>query len=1055
MTFPASAEQLISQADSLVAKFQQGGGNNYIKEAIVLGRDALNLCPPDHPMRSDALSHLAVHLWHSYNLLGSINDLGEAITLERDALALRPPGHPSRSTSLNNLAVHLSTRYDQLGGVDDLNEAIALSRDVVTLRPPGHPERSTSLSNLAAHLSTRYDQLGGINDLNEAIALSRDVLALEPPGHPGRSTSLSNLAVYLSTRYKQLGGIDDLNEAITLDHDVLTLAPPGHPGRSTSLSNLAVHLSARYDQLGGIDDLNEAIALSRNALTLELPGDPSRSTSLSNLAVQLSTRYDQLGEIDDLNEAITLSRDVLTLEPPGHPDRSTSLSNLAVHLSIRYDQLGGIDDLNEAIALSRDVLTHQAPGHPNRSLSLSNLAMHLSTRYRQLGGIDDLSEAIALSRDALMFQPPGHPGRSTSLSNLAICLSARYKKLGGMDDLDEVIALDHDVLMLEPPGHPGRSTSLSNLAVHLCTRYKKLGVIDDLDGAIALDRDALALRPPGHPGRSTSLRHLARDLCIRFKQLGQVKDKEELFKFYGELEHVSQTVSSLDLSAAKAWTNAAEGFNHPSVLSAYRTALRLLVQHLTTLPSLPRHLTVLKALTSSLAADAFSACLRNRSLTLAVELLEQGRGVFWSQLTRLRSPLDDVIASGPAGKALADEFTRLTSLIRNALDLPGADQHDRVCSLNLELQRVVLGVRELPGLSRFLLPLPFSDLQRAADGGPVIVVNASKYSSDALVIFSDRDPIHIPLSISKEDVGKLSSRLRTLTMRAKKTDMTRELGVFLRDLWRDIISPVVDFLLTTCPRGSRIWWCPTAEISLLPLHAAGPYRKGEKNLSDHYISSYTPTLTALIRARRPSLPSCVTERKDFVAIGQANAAGTRELPSVGTELANIGRLVDGLAMFTHIQGQDSCISRVTGELGRNDWVHLACHGLPNRKQPFDSAFALSDGHLTIHRLIGCNLRNPEFAYLSACHTTVGDEESPDEVIHLASAMQFAGFRSVVGTMWSVDDAETNKITSVFYKHMLNESGRLDHTRAAHALRKAARLADVPLDQRILYIHIGA
>ena len=39
--------------------------------------------------------------------------------------------------------------------------------------------------------------------------------------------------------------------------------------------------------------------------------------------------------------------------------------------------------------------------------------------------------------------------------------------------------------------------------------------------------------------------------------------------------------------------------------------------------------------------------------------------------------------------------------------------------------------------------------------------------------------------------------------------------------------------------------------------------------------------------------------------------------------------------------------------------------------------------------------DPQSTYLSACHTTVGDGESPDEVIHLASVMQFAGFRWVI------------------------------------------------------------
>ena len=207
--------------------------------------------------------------------------------------------------------------------------------------------------------------------------------------------------------------------------------------------------------------------------------------------------------------------------------------------------------------------------------------------------------------------------------------------------------------------------------------------------------------------------------------------------------------------------------------------------------------------------------------------------------------------------------------------------------------------------------------------------------------------------------------------------MTKELAFFLRKLWDQIVSPIVDRLQAIQPYQSRIWWCPTAEFSVLPLHAAGPYRKGQRNPPHLYISSYTPTLTTLMRARRHSRSNSATEQKRFIAIGQANAAGETELRSVGAELENIGQSVDGLATFTRIDGEESCTSRVVEELGKNEWVHLACHGLPNRTQPFESAFALHDGHFAIQRIIRCDFKNPEFAYLSACHTTVGDEKSPD------------------------------------------------------------------------------
>ncbi|KAF8129523.1 TPR-like protein [Boletus edulis] len=1050
-----SAEQLHLRARFLVDEFKRRGETSCIDEAIDLDREVLELHPPGHIDRSIFLTALANDLGDRYSQLGSMMDLEETIVLGREALDLSPQGHPDRSLPLNNLAAHLSTRYNQLGVMEDLDEAIVLSREALHLRPQGHPDRLMSLNNLGIVLSSRYDQIGIVEDLDEAIVLSREALDLCPQGHPDRLMSLNNLGIVLSTRYNQLGIMEDLDEAIVLGRDAIDLCPKGHPDRSMSLDNLAVRLSTRYKRLGIMENLSEAIVLGREALDLRPKGHPERSKSLNNLAARLSTQYKHLGIIGDLDESIVLSREALALLPTGHPGRSMSLSNLAVHLTTRYKQFGIMQDLDEAIVLDRAALDLRPKGHPERSMSLDNLAGHLSVRYGQLGVMEDLEEAIVLSREAVDLFPNGHPERSKSLNNLALCLSTRYNQLGIMEDLDEAIVLDREAHYLRPKGHPERSMSLNNLALCLSTRYNQLGVMKDLNEAIVLDREALDLQPQGHPDWSTSLDNLARHLCDRYTRLRRSKDKEELFKLYSQLVHLPPNVSSSDLSTAKAWIRVAENFQHPSVLLAYETSLRLLIQHLTILPSLPRHLVTLKDLTSSLAVDVFSTCLRHRSPAKAVELLEQGRGVFWSQLTRLRPPLDDVISSGAAGKTMADEFTHLASLLRHALDSPGANQHEELCHLNVALQKVVTNIRNLPGLSRFLLPSLFSDLQCVASGGPVIIVNASKYSCDVLVILLDRDPVHVPLQMTLDDVQDLSKEINTLTVRARKADVTRELAAFLRKLWDHIVSSIVDVLLTTHPRQSRIWWCPTADFSALPLHAAGPYRKGQLNLPDLYISSYTPTLTTLIRSRQYNPSTSTTQGKRFVAIGQAKAAGEIELPSVSGELDIIGQRVDALATFTRIDGETSCIPRVVNELGKNEWVHLACHSLLNRTQPFESAFALRDGYFTIQRIIGCDLKNPEFAYLSASHTTVGDEESPDEVIHLASAMQFVGFRSVIGTMWAVDDGETNKITSTFYKHMVDESGCLDHTRAAYALNKTMKSVRIPLDQRILYIHLGA
>ncbi|KAG0694611.1 hypothetical protein DFH29DRAFT_959279 [Suillus ampliporus] len=98
----------------------------------------------------------------------------------------------------------------------------------------------------------------------------------------------------------------------------------------------------------------------------------------------------------------------------------------------------------------------------------------------------------------------------------------------------------------------------------------------------------------------------------------------------------------------------------------------------------------------------------------------------------------------------------------------------------------------------------------------------------------------------------------------------------------------------------------------------------------------------------------------------------------------------------------------------------------------------------IKDIIRSHWQNPEFAFLSACHTTVSDEESPDESIH--------GFRSVISSMWSVNDE-----VIPFCGNLVDNSGRLDCTRAAVSLHddvKSLRKKKIPPEQQIVFVHIG-
>ncbi|KAG1779878.1 CHAT domain-containing protein [Suillus placidus] len=199
----------------------------------------------------------------------------------------------------------------------------------------------------------------------------------------------------------------------------------------------------------------------------------------------------------------------------------------------------------------------------------------------------------------------------------------------------------------------------------------------------------------------------------------------------------------------------------------------------------------------------------------------------------------------------------------------------------------------------------------------------------------------------------------------------------------------------------------------------------------------------------------------FVAVrqGQPGAGKGKALSAVDSELELVHKLVPAAANCTTISGDAATRAGALQALEENTWVHLACHGKQDPAQPYNSHFVMRGELLTLLDIMDTDILHTEFAFLSACHTTVGDEKTPDEVIHLAAGLQFSGFKSIVGTLWEVDDAVAKHDVKVFYENMfmdLKDGAVMDCTKAAWALNRATHAVktEVPLEQRMVFIHIG-
>jgi len=271
---------------------------------------------------------------------------------------------------------------------------------------------------------------------------------------------------------------------------------------------------------------------------------------------------------------------------------------------------------------------------------------------------------------------------------------------------------------------------------------------------------------------------------------------------------------------------------------------------------------------------------------------------------------------------------------------------------------------------------------------------------------------------------------------------------------------------------ARIWWCPTGPLAFLPLHAAGIYAQNERFppglcVSDFVISSYTPTVSALLGKVRRSADARELLSSKLLIISQPNTQGLPPIPGTTTEMNAISAITrsDNFESL-RLEGEAATISRVQLEMESHSSIHFACHAKQDINDPLKSGFYLHDGRLELADIIRQNIPHCQLAFLSACQTSTGDEKLSEEAVHLAAGMLAVGYQGVVATMWSIADQYGAQIAEGFYKYLTDRevpSGvcGIESINAARALHQAIqgirkRVGDTEqgLLKWVPYVHFG-
>jgi hypothetical protein len=1097
--YPDRHRYLSNLGNALRVQFSCTGQLAVLDRAIAVAEQAIDVAPARHPNRHMYLHNLGISLRARFLFTGQGPDLDRAISLLLAAVKAAPANHPHQPVMLSSLGNALQNRFERTGQLKDLDQAVAVGQQAIDAAPAHHPGRSGYLSNLANALADRFVRTGQQADLDRAIIVGQQAVDTTPAGHIHRTGVLSNLAASLMARFGRTGQLADLDRAIVIGQQAVDAAPADDPDRHIYLSNVGTAFRHRFSRTGRLEDLSKAIAAGEQSVEAAPADHTGRPGYLSNLANALADRFVRTGQQADLDRAIVVGQQAVAAAPAGHTGRPGYLSNLGAALQTRFDRTGQLEDLNQAIAQLSAAVDASPADHPDRASYLSNRGVALHKRFIRTGRRTDLDQAVVNGRQAVDATPARHPLQPAYLSDLGVTLLTRYERSAELADLNQAIARLSAAVDAGPADHPDQPRYLCNLGAALQKRFDNTGEQTDLDQAIARLSASVDATPADHPGRTLYLARLGLAIQARFDLTGQQTDLYQAITMFRDAAEIRTAAPRQRLAAAWEWGRCALRTGNPGdAVRGYAMAvelLQLVAWHGLDQATREHHLQAW----TGLASDAAAAAVAADQTELAVELLEEGRSVLWTQASRLRQDLDALRELAP-GLVSALEASRaaLDTSPASMIHGPGlaiADGQGQATGRRtpeeeqryLEQRRqagrdwdgAVKQVREIEGFEDFLRPARYADLRPAAAKGAVVIVNVSRHGSYALVVpratGSEAVPPVVVVGLPdapRDIVIQQANALLHAQRRAGspatdwRTSEDDRHAVFdvLAWSWQAITEPVLAALgHTSTPEGRiedwpRLWWCPTGPATLLPLHAAGRHPRtryqrdamGERaaltdTVAGRVISSYTPTLTLLARNRARSAPQQVRQLAVGVPEAPSYAADAGPLDEVTAELQAVGhyRYLAAPEFATHLLGPAATQQAVLAALPGHSWLHMSCHGFQHQDVPSLSAFLLHDQPLTLADLAALRLHETDMAYLAACQTASGDLRLPDEALHLAGALQLVGYRHVLATLWSISDTFARDMASITYAHLLHPDPDDPHSsdrpladRAPYALHHA-------------------
>ncbi|MEM7127376.1 MAG: CHAT domain-containing tetratricopeptide repeat protein [Chloroflexota bacterium] len=251
--------------------------------------------------------------------------------------------------------------------------------------------------------------------------------------------------------------------------------------------------------------------------------------------------------------------------------------------------------------------------------------------------------------------------------------------------------------------------------------------------------------------------------------------------------------------------------------------------------------------------------------------------------------------------------------------------------------------------------------------------------------------------------------------------------------WQNLGDKLIRPLHQAIANKRHLTFVPHGLLHYLPLHAL--IDLSELTGTSQATTSYAPSASVLLKTatleiapaggadfKRASLPHKSEHRPRILSIG-VNEDG---LAHAEAEAAWITQLFGGDTFL----GQEATRTTVCQALSGYDVIHFSCHGHFQQLNPMASSLQLADGELTAGVLLETVTLQADLVILSACDTGLNELHPGDELMGLTRAFIGSGARSLLATLWPVNEIPTRLFMETFYESWLTGSTKAEAVRIA-------------------------